>query len=79
MREIGSSWLRRRELGNSKLRQRELSDFRFWSMTQLQLVRRSSRIQRFGSTGSSWLNPSQHFGPGQVRSAAPGPGSSKLG
>ena len=39
--------MRRMELGDSKLGQREIGDFRPQSMTQLQLVRRGSRIQRF--------------------------------
>ena len=47
MQEIVSSRMRRVELGNSKLEQRELGYFRLRSLSQLQLVRRGSRIQRF--------------------------------
>ena len=47
MQEIVSYRMRRMELGDSKLGQREIGDFRLRSMTQLQLVRRGSRIQKF--------------------------------
>ena len=60
------------ELGDSKLGQREIGDFRLRSMTQLQLVRCGSKIQRFEGARPLRLNPSQQHGPPQVRLAPPG-------
>ena len=44
MREIGNSRLRRRELCGSRLRQRDHGYLRLMSETQLQVVRRDSKI-----------------------------------